>query len=272
MTPNTKKKNSPGSTQPQLARVYTTPASGNADYTELTQSLLQPSDLGNRTGRRRFRNQTTSRNLRLENSRKTRTNLCGSNKKSEILSHGHNREATLGGFVRGSSLELMRRRTDQSGQRSLYPVTLHASDSHQRVRHGGSEHIKPIRRIRCRMMVSATVRCVFVKTATKRPRMRRRRAHTRLLSARDRASVVAPDDVVVSVGRDRAVVDGESDGGGGWSGGVEVDTGGRGRPLVVMVVLLLLMVVVVVVVLLDLVAEEGRGWRREACACGGSEG
>lgn len=112
----------------------------------------------------------------------------------------------------GSSAKLMRGRADQSRQGSLDPISLNASDSNQRVRHRGSEHVEPIGRVRRGVVASATVRRVLVETAPKRSRMRRRRAHTPLLRGWDWTASVALEDLV-TVWRDGAVVDGEPNGG-----------------------------------------------------------
>lgn len=98
---------------------------------------------------------------------------------------------------------------------------------------------------------------VLVKAAAKRPRMRRRRAHTGLLRHRDRAIFLRNGDGSIRVvRRDRTVVDGEADGWRRGGGGVQVDTC-RGSGSVLIVVVDLLIVVVVVLV----VAEEGGGRR-----------
>lgn len=96
----------------------------------------------------------------------------------------------------------------------------------------------------------AMVRRVLVEAAAKGPRVRRRRARTRLLGHGDRA-VVDLDDLA-TVGGDGAVVDGESDGGGERSGGEKVDTRWRGRSLVVMVAS--------VVMTVKFVVEESGAW------------
>jgi hypothetical protein len=108
----------------------------------------------------------------------------------------------------------------------------------------------------------AMVRRVLVEAAAEGPRVRRRRARTRLLGDGDRAAVVLYD--LATVGGDGPVVDGESDGGGERHGGVEVDTRWRGRSLVVMVAHAVMTV--------KFVVEERGGWGSETGASGGSEG
>lgn len=185
---------------------------------------------------------------------KTKSEISSPIVTQSLVGGGHGREPARPRLEAGSSPLLVGARADQSGQGSLHPLTFDSTDSNQRVRHSRSAHVQPVRRIRSCVVTSANV---LVKAAAKRPRMRRRRAHTGLLRHRDRAIFLRNGDGSIRViRRDRTVVDGEADGWRRGGGGVQVDTC-RGSGSVVMVVVDLLIVVVVVLV----VAEEGGGRR-----------
>lgn len=79
---------------------------------------------------------------------------------------------------------LVRRRTNQSRQRSLHQITFHSSDSHKRIRHRRSPSIQSVRAKRHRTLVTIVAirhTRILVQTTPKRSRMCCWRAQTRLL-------------------------------------------------------------------------------------------
>lgn len=195
------------------------------------------------------------RNLRSEMLQLTRklTNLFDLN--SEIVCLGHDRETTPSRLEPGSPPLLMRRRSNQSRQRSLHPLTFDATDSNERVRHRRSTHVQTIRKVRRRIVIS-TIAEILVKAASERSWMIGWRTHTGFFGKRDRTALLGDGDG--TIGRDRTVIDWESYGRWSRSGVVKVDASWRCRTVVVIVVIFLSV-------------EEGGTGGAEARACRGSK-
>lgn len=167
---------------------------------------------GGRRNFRRIKNRTCNRKIKIS--------------QSLLFRFGHDRKTTRSRGERGSSLLLMRRRTNQRGESTFHPLTFNASDSHERVLHRGAPHdVEAVRRKRTwwrRVVV------VLVEAATERTGMRRRRTHTRSLLNRDVAVVICDDVAGNGPVRWNGPVESEPDRG-RWRGRsvVQVDTCGR---------------------------------------------
>lgn len=68
-------------------------------------------------------------------------------KDSGILGSGHGRQPARPRLEIGSAPELMRRRPNQSSERSLHQVAFHSANPHQRIRHRRSPEIQAPARI-----------------------------------------------------------------------------------------------------------------------------